>query len=155
MLDEDARALVVNDFHEGLAHLGFMVEFKFAFWADLPYALCGIAHFSEGVARAAAARCMSMYDDMMREGLREAALLHPLTQQMLAHGSPIRAQLELFVAGALLEDAGLDALLIMCGRLMTVFIIERSVEGLHSFVHRAIQNAPHHGGALISVALRM
>ena len=53
---------LVADFHAGAAHLEAVLTVKFAFWGQLPWSLCGLAHGDPKVAQDRAAHCLSDYD---------------------------------------------------------------------------------------------
>ena len=51
-------------------------------------------------------------------------------------------------------DPDMAILRIHAGRLAFVYLIERSVEGLHALVKKTVLHARHHSGAYISFALQ-
>ena len=153
-LPADAQARISSDYHAGIQHLSFMLQVKFSYWGDLPYALCGVAHASSHTARSAAHSCLAKFEDAVARRGGDTSGMHCLTAQWLSPGR-LRDQLVLFAQGVSRDDPRLATLRHHCARLMFIPIIERSVEGRHSEVKRATLHARHHSGAYISCRLRL
>ena len=152
--DENAQGRIRRDYLEGMRHLAFMMKLKFSFWEELPYALCGVAHYEESKARSAAQACLAKFEDVIAKRSGDSSGMHALTIAWLSQGT-LRDALVLFAQGVSRNDLRLAWLKYNCARLLFVPILERSVEGRHAVVKKATLHARNHNGSYVSCRLRV
>ena len=131
-LQPQETELIITDFKAGMEWARLILELKLCHWQELPWKLCGLAHFNEGKAR-----------DCAREVLGEFAsrpdtlgARHRLTQEFLGHDSPLRHDVEQLANGV--RRSALPVLVERVVPLMSIPISERWVERQHSLVKGAL-----------------
>ena len=152
--DENAQGRIRRDYLEGMRHLAFMMKLKFSSWEELPYALCGVAHYEESKARSAAQACLAKFEDVIAKRSGDSSGMHALTIAWLSQGT-LRDALVLFAQGVSRNDPRLAWLKYNFTRLMFVPILERSVEGRHAVVKKATLHARSLNGSYVSCRLRV
>ena len=159
-LEAQKRTDIMNDFNRGVQHLLFVSTLKFSFWNEIPYKLCGLAHWDEGVARQAAQQCLRQWDQAMelqRRARQEGTApreVHALSKLFLGDG-PLRALLLQFADSVPRSDPRMLPLCRALAKLLFVPVVERGIEGKHSLLKRILSRAPRYSGALASIMMRM
>ena len=101
-VSEDLVASIVGDFNLGVAHLVAVLELKTAFASTLPFAICGLAYHDTARAKQLGRHLVEVFDQ------NPAAALHDrVTLAWFAAGSPIRVQLDAWLAN---DDVDLQTL---------------------------------------------
>ena len=138
---------ILQDFEAGKGYCAFVLTVKLQNWDELPWRLCGLAHFDEHQARQVAKDVLQKYDLLPVDKVH-----HNLTVKILSPTSPLRAELELFAAGRSRESLPLlmDTVLPLRG----IPITERVIEAPHGRVKREIIHK-NHKALSVSMALRV
>jgi hypothetical protein len=145
-LTPDQTASILQDFEFGKAQLRRALQQKLSFWSNLPWLLCGLAHFDEDVARDCARQAVALFD------AAPPSSHHRVASRVLGHGLDLRREVDEFIAGKPLDD--LPALQDEVYPKAFITIVERRGEALHSELHKALAGR-RTGGSYASVALRM
>lgn len=95
-LSEIDRASLLADFNLGRAQLAFNITSKLHYWDALPWKLVGLSHWSEGVSRRCAQKCLELFDN----AVQEEAMHHRISWEFLAPGCELRRQLQAFASGS-------------------------------------------------------
>ena len=130
----DERDWVVSDFHKARAHIVYVITLKVSFWQSLPYKLCSL-----NVKDPVQARSNAQLVLMMWMSASDEVQHHGLTLLFLHPEGGTRRDIDRFIAGESLD--ALPNLARELAALRWVNCVERSVEGLHSRIHKASSNA--------------
>ena len=123
---------------------------KFAFWENIPHLLCGLAHFDTAKATMCAEKCLLQWDQHP-----DVASHHKLSVLFLdPASSPLRSGIERMRAGEPLTAQAQDFQLAVL-RFLLVPVVERSIEEKHARIHRQVLRGRRHGGAYVSLNVRM
>jgi hypothetical protein len=123
-----------------------VLTLKLQVWDELPWKLACLAHVDEGAARKAARIILQKFDTAP-----DPEVNHRLSLKFCAQGSPMRAELERFVAGASRNE--LPLLLQNVARLRFVKVVERTIERPHGALKKSILGK-RHGPLSVAMALR-
>ncbi len=138
---ERDREALLHDWHAASQQLKFVLELKFAFFANLPYILCGVGHWDESVGRALAAKAAILWSK------DPPGAHHRYTVWFF---QTFQAQLKLFAEGhAMAAEMGVEVAKLVC-----VSVVEHTIEGRHSWVKAAYGRGPHSSEALVDLELR-
>ena len=151
-LSQETTTNLLNDFHLGLARLRSVFEQKFMMWEQLPWMLTGLAHHNGAVARHCAAQAVWLFEVATAAAPHAASLHHRVTLRFLAHGTPLRREVDAFVAGG--ARRSLPLLMEAVAPFAFISIVERRIEARHAQMHRSIALRST-GGPYTSLALRM
>ena len=127
--------VISEDLEAGKVHMQLLLQAKLDYWSRLPWHLCTLAHKSEPTARDHARLCVQMFERDPRE-----AAHHRITWLWLAPSSPLRYQVDLFIAGA--ERLSLDSSFTRkVAELRFVPLVESVIEQRHAKVQPGLHGA--------------
>ena len=147
-LSQDEWAEIMKMLDSGIALIRGILSVKVSFWQELPWILCGLAHFREEVARSCCALAVSLWDKIPVHGRH---LAHNVARNFL--DGPYRAELDAFVAGASRSNWS-TALKIMVAILAFIPVAERIIEAQHRFIKKDSAAAINVGPVAASLSLR-
>ena len=147
-VDAEEVQQVLTEFSHGKAAMQAYVNQKLQCWEVLPWKLCGVASSIKSRARQCAKACL----DLFEASPQDPKLHHRLTWLHLREGSPVREELEVFVAGEPLVS--LPRLQALVYELKFVPTVERMQEADHSIVSRMVQYRKV-SGPYVSLCLRL
>ena len=139
-------AEIMEDLAKGRGYIISSLEIKLSCWLQLPLVLASVGHHNLDKARKGIKRAAEIYDS-----LADPEQHHALSNLCLKRGSPMRLQLDLFVAGKPL--ASLPLAMELAGRMRFMPVVERLVEGLHARIKRFTGHARHHTASYVSFSL--
>lgn len=138
------------------ARLWSEIVTKLYYFRQLPWHLLGLAHHRHEIASRTAQECLDLFDNPTSPG-RE----HLQSRRFLEHGYKgqtdddvaLRPYVEQLAKGVSFKDLG--PLKSWLGRLASIRVAERSVEGIHSLITKVYKRAAAASLAYVSIELRM
>lgn len=150
--DDRNRLLLVTS--KASAGLVSELRLKFAYFQQLPHALCGLGHHDRTKASRAAKHCLEQFDGI------SPGSLHRLARRFLDPGfslpgeQPLHAMAARMASGEDVDSISSPELSHWVSALASVRVVERPVEGLHSRVSKTTRTAPNQSMSFISMDLR-
>ena len=142
--------MILGEWYRGVAHVTSELQQKCAFWQKLPWRLCALALPCDDDAKTRAVECMAAYDESV--AIAGDGSHHRVTQRFLERGSPLRTDLEAWVANEGARREHFPNLSFEIAKLSNIPIVERCIEGLASQVKHALR---HSKSSISEVSLRL
>ena len=128
---------------------------KFAHFQQLPWKLFQLCHWDQQVVMQGAQQALSLFK------LGGFGVKHQQSRRFLDpswiggnHDPPLRPFIEKIAVGEPITSPDMNPLILWLGRLSCVRLAERSVEGVHAVLTRALKKAPHSSIPYLSIEVR-